>query len=150
MLIEFIFIILLSLIPACFNYFLDYCLGKPMSNEPSTKAIFSRYSIWIAEQRLRKLKIKGPIYKDFLERLKSENRQQREDAERQYKETVLITAQRYYSFEQAIGMCPFCTGFWCSLFSAGVIYLTVPFHHFNPFFLFILIPVFSHTILRKL
>lgn len=150
MLLELVFIILLSAIPAAFNYFLNYCLGEPMSNEPSPKAIFSRYSLFIAKRRLKKMDALKPIADYYLPMLTSPNLSDSLDAEKQMNQAILLGGQKYYTYEQALGMCPFCTGFWCALISAFLFFLFIPFQHFNPLILFILIPIFAHLILRKI
>lgn len=147
---ELIFIMLLAVIPAAFNFFLDYCLGKPMSKEPSLKAIFSFYAIWLATNRLKKMNQLNSIINSFSEQLNSDNPTLRADGKDQMNLTILITAQRYFTWEQPFGMCPFCTNFWFSLLAAGVMFFTVPFTFIHPIFLFLLIPIFSHSILRKL
>lgn len=148
--LELSFIILLATIPASFNFFLDYCFGKPMSNEPSLKAVFSFYSLALAKARLKKMNKLNPIVMMFKNQLDSDEEAVRLDGKEQLEKSILLTAQKYFFWEQPFGMCPFCTNFWCSIIAAGVMFFTVPLTFIHPMFLFLFIPIFSHTILRKL
>lgn len=129
---DIILIILLSAIPAAFSYFLDYCLGSPMDDDPNAKEILSWYSLFLASWRLRREK-KTPS-----------------DQSRTQGKTILLAARKYYTWEKAFGMCIYCTGFWIALTAATVYYITVPLQFINSSFLFFLVPIFDHTILRKL
>lgn len=150
-------LIALAAIPACFNYFLDYCLGHPMSNDPKTGEIFSRYSIWLAERRLDSMKnniesdrsILRGIYQSFSSMLSNDDPGTRRDGKQQLKQTIMLEAQKYFNIEKALGMCPFCTNFWCSEIAAGIFFFFIPLHFFHPITMFALIPIFAHTILRK-
>ncbi len=129
---DILLILLLSAIPACFNYFLDYCLGSPMDEDPNAKEILSWYSLFLASWRLRREK-----------KLIS-------DHSRTQGKTILLQAQKYYTWEKAFGMCIYCTGFWCALIAATVFYFTIPLSFIHRSAMFFLVPIFSHTILRKL
>ena len=52
MLNELILCLVLAVVPASFSYFIDYCLGHPMSDKINTKAILFRYSLWLAKRRV--------------------------------------------------------------------------------------------------
>lgn len=141
---------LLATIPAAFNYFLDYCLGHPMSEDKvSTKAIFFRYSYWLAKRRLTTEKHKD-IVVAFAPMLNSEDEETREQGKDQMKLTIMTAGRKLFFYEQAFGMCPYCTNFWCSQITATVLFLTITPIVFHPLFFFLIIPIFSHSILRKL
>lgn len=133
----------LSLIPACFNYFLDYCLGHPMSDKVSTKAILFRYSYWMA-RRLVPLSKEREIVNSLAPLLNSDDADIRRQGKEQLQLSLMMAGRQYFSYEQALGMCPFCTNFWTSIITAFVVFSFIS----NPIF-FLLIPIFSHTILRK-
>lgn len=145
---DLILAILLACIPAAFSYLLDYSLGKPMANEINTRAIFFSYSYKLAKRRIgrgrqRELEI---AFKDMLN---SDNPDTRRDGVKQMKTSVMMLAQKEFGIEQAFGMCIFCTNVWISFIAATIFFFFVPVH-FNPFFFYLLIPIFSHSILRKL
>lgn len=149
-LIDILTIAAVSLIPATFGYFLDYALGHPMSEtETSTKAIFFRYSLWLASRRLT-WKKKQELLRHFTEGLHSQDRNEKETALRMYRLSIMQAGRELFFHEQAIGMCPFCTNFWLCQITALILFCTTPLLFIHPAFFFILIPIFSHTILRKL
>jgi hypothetical protein len=140
----------LSLIPATFGYFLDYALGHPMSEtETSTKAIFFRYSLWLAARRLSVQK-KQELVAHFADGLNSSDRNEKATALRMYRLSVMQAGRELFFYEQAIGMCPYCTNFWLCQITALILFYTTPLSFINPAFFFLIIPIFSHTILRKL
>jgi len=139
----------LATIPATFNYFLDYCLGHPMSEQPSRKAIFFSYSLWLAQGRVP-LKKYRELIEAFEPLLTSEDEDTKHQGKQQLEMTVLTTGREKFYLEQALGMCPFCTNFWMSLFTAFVLFHWCVPLVINPILYFIIIPIFSHTILRKL
>lgn len=156
---DLILIILLSLIPATFNHFLNYCLGDPMSDEPKTREIFSSYSIWLAERRLDTIKasvgksdqsIYKNLYQSFIARLSTEDPGERAQARVDFNKTVLYEAQKFWNIEKALGMCPYCTNFWCSVIASIFFAFFIPLAFIHPIIYFLLIPIFSHSILRKL
>lgn len=140
----------LSLIPATFSYFLDYCLGHPMSdNNISTKAVFFRYSYWLAKKALPVAKYKQ-LVQHYAPMMNDEDPDIRKQGEQQFKLSVMQAGNDYFFYEQAIGLCPFCTNFWICQITAMILFFTVPLTFIHPVFYFIFIPIFSHTILRKL
>lgn len=148
MLNEFIFLLLLAIGPAGFSLFLDYCFGKPMSDEPNVQAIFFRYTLFLSRLRLGP----GRIYdmkNDLKPLLMSGDWEQRADGYRQLNLTILMEARKFFKWEQAFGMCVFCSNLWVSLIFATVYSLTIPLVHFNTFCFFLFIPITSHLILRK-
>lgn len=155
---DIIFTILLSLIPCCFSYFLDYCLGHPMSDNPQIKEVFSWYSLFLAKRRLdsiqNSLESGRSIFRNlnthFYPMLSNDDPAQRRDGRDQLNKTIMLEAQKHFTFEKALGMCPFCTNFWISQAAATVFFFYIHLAFINPIFFFILIPIFSHTILRKL
>lgn len=140
----------LSAIPAAFNYFLDYCLGHPMSDDKvSIKAILFRYSYWLAKRAMPMKKYQG-LVAHYAKLLNNEDPEVRMQGREQLKTAVMYEGRKYFFYEQAIGMCPFCTNFWCSMIAALIFFFTIPLHVFNPIVFFLFTPIFSHTILRKL
>jgi hypothetical protein len=139
----------LASIPAAFNYFLDYCLGHPMSDTISTKAVLFRYSYWVAKTALPLNKYQE-IVRHLSQLLNSDDLSTRMQGREQLKQAVMIEGRKWFWFEQALGMCPFCTNFWCSIIAAIIFCVTIPLHIFSPIVFFLFTPIFSHTILRKL
>jgi len=141
--------VLLAMIPAAFNYFFDYCVGHPMSDEISTKAILFRYSYFLAKRALPEEKYKQ-LVAGFAPLLNNDDPDKRKDGKDQLKKAVMISGRKHFFYEQAIGMCPFCTNFWVCQACSLLFYFTIPLAFINPLFYFIMIPIFSHTYLRKL
>lgn len=140
--------IVLSSIPSCFNYFLDYCLGHPMSDKVSTKAIFFSYSYWLAKRRVP-LSKERTIISSLAPLLNNADPEIRKQGTEQLKLSIMMAGREYFVYEQALGMCPFCTNFWISQLTAFILVFTFPLSFIEPVFFFLLIPIFSHTILRK-
>lgn len=149
-LIDILTLVALSLIPATFGFFLDYALGHPMSEtEVSNKAIFFRYSLWLASRRLSVEK-KKELVAHFADGLNDKDPHERETARKMYQLSIMQAGRELFFYEQAIGMCPYCTNFWLCQITALILFLTTPLSFIHPAFFFLLIPIFSHTILRKL
>jgi hypothetical protein len=146
---DIILTILLSLIPATANQFLDYCLGKPMSEEYSMKEIFFPYSFFLAKRRVTPLELIE--MRDALKpMLTNDDPAIRSEGEEQLKRTIFLKGRDRFYWEKAVGMCPFCTNFWFCMIAATVFYFTIPLNFIDPLFFFLLVPIFSHSILRKL
>lgn len=142
--------LLLSTIPAAFSYFLDYCLGHPMSDDKiSTKAIFFRYSLWLAKKAIEQKK-EREIVAGMAPLLNSDDPAVRKQGQDQLKTLFMIAGRENFTYQQALGMCPYCTNFWICMIAAVIFYFTVPLAFINPFFFFLLIPIHSHIFLRKL
>jgi hypothetical protein len=142
-------IILLSLIPCTLGYFLDYCLGQPGSDQPKVGEIFSGYTLWICKQTLQP----GRLHEIFIEHepmLTSNDPLTRVDGRKQMKEVIIEDAKKLFTWQKAFGMCIFCTNPWICFICCFVFYFTVPLQIIHPIFLFLLVPIFSHTLLRKL
>lgn len=146
-LIDILLAFAVATIPASFSYFLDYCLGKPGSEQPNNSEIFSFYTLLISEWTLGRNKA-TKIMTNFIEMMRDKD--QRHDAQRLYFETVVAEAQKRFTFQKMFGMCIFCTGFWIALISTFFFVNVFPPSTMNPNFYFLLIPIFSHLILRKL
>jgi len=140
---------LLSAIPAAFNFFLDYCLGHPMSDRVNTKAIFFRYSLSLALKALPEKQYRE-IVSALAPLLNSSDKQTRKEGKKQLDLSIMTAGREYFFYEQAFGMCPFCTNFWVALICSAVFFFTIPLYTINPIFFFLLTPIFSHSILRKL
>lgn len=136
---DFILFFLLATVPAAFSYFLDYCLGFPGKEQINTKAIFFGWSYMLARRRLKKKK----TYNQILHDLKGFEQDL-------VKTTVFMDARKHFTWEQIFGMCIFCTNFYVSSIAATVFFFTIPVDHFQGWILFLIIPLYSHLILRKI
>lgn len=149
-LIEIILLIFLAFVPACFSYFLDNCLGYPGKEDgPNTKAIFFPYTLKLATRRLTKSQY-NTLVNAYSEMLNSDDPAQRHEGKRLLDTSIVLQGRKYFKWELAFGMCIYCTGFWIALASAFIMFWQVDFIAIFPPFVFIIIPIFSHTILRKL
>lgn len=149
MLIEILMFILLASIPAAFSYLLDYALGHPMAEQVQLKEIFSSYSIWLAKMALPERK-KRDIVASLSPLLNDDDPEIRRHGKDQLNLSYLAAGKEYFYIEKALGMCPFCTNFWIAQIAAIIFFFSVPTFFINPIFFFLLIPIFSHAILRKL
>lgn len=148
MLNEFIFLLLLAIGPAGFSLFLDYCFGKPGSEEVNTRSIFFFYTYWLSRKRIGPGK-ESDIRETYKPMLDSTDPEVRFDGLRQVKTTIVLEARKKFTWEQAFGMCVFCSNLWVSLIFSIIYFLTIPLADFSPFCFFIFIPITSHSILRK-
>jgi hypothetical protein len=142
---------LMGFVPACFSYLLDYCLGLPGSeNDIHTKEIFFPYTLWLARRRLKQHNLLKAKETFFYAQLNSDDASVRKDAVRMMKVTIVTEGRKFFTWEYMVGMCIFCTGFWIAELTALICLFYGP-HlvHFSPALLFIFLPIFSHTILRK-
>jgi hypothetical protein len=138
-------IFVLSTIPAAFGLLLDYALGFPGKEEgPNAKAIF--FKIW--SYRLAEWAVKrAEKYSEIRDRFSNFDRTP--EMEELIEKTIFIEGKKLFHIEQAFGMCVFCTNVWLSLITATILYFHVDFLTINHKFLFLLIPIYSHCIIRK-
>ncbi len=130
MLTELTTIILFSCVPALLSYFLYYCFGQPMSDEPKTREIFSFYPLLLAKRRLTKEQI-ADIEKMFSHF--PDDPLNKAEAKKEIHLTILKMARETFTWEKAFGMCIICTGFWIALFFGIIYFFFLPFHF--PFYL---------------
>lgn len=152
MLIDIITLFLLAAIPAAFSYFLDYCLGHPMAediNHINTKEILFKYSFFLAKLALPEKK-QREIVAGLSPLLNDDDPEVRRHGKHQLKISIIVAGRDYFFIEKAFGMCQFCTNFWIAQIVALVCFFTVPMFNVNPILFFLIIPIFSHAILRKL
>lgn len=148
--IDIIMFFLLASIPAGFSFFLDYALGHPMSDDKvSPKAIFFGYSLALAKNALPDKK-QEEIEKFFRDQLSDSDPSIRIEAKQRMNEALMKEGRKYFFFQQAFGMCPFCSNFWVAFIAANIYMFHIPTLFFHGIFYLITIPVFSHVILRKL
>jgi uncharacterized iron-regulated membrane protein len=150
-LLEYLTVILLAFAPAALSFFLDYTLGFPGHEEGKfgTKAIFFSYTLAMAKRRLPAKK-EDELVKGFSGMLNSDDPGTRLEGKKLLNTSIVLEGQKYFKWELAFGMCQYCTGFWIALISAFFMYWLVPLEWVFPPLLFLLIPIFAHTILRKL
>ena len=113
------------------------------------KAIFFRYSYFLAKKALP-LKQEQQIVKDLAPLLNSDDPATRKQGIQTLKLTIMTAGREHFTYQQALGMCQFCSNFWLSQIAAMILYFTFPLSYINPIFFFLIVPVISHTILRKL
>lgn len=112
------FILETILLSAGLTLFTNYIIGKPGS-EFSPYEIFSSYTVWLSIKRLQNVGLYDQYisqYNDNLQRTttKSDIIQLNND----FKKMLYDVADPFFTWERAVGMCPICTGFWISLFTA--------------------------------
>jgi hypothetical protein len=148
---EILTMLLMALIPASFSMLLDFCLGLP-SDDINVKAIFFRWTYYLAK---RKLEINGlweGMYSDYLKVQKSlrdnnANPVELIEHEIQFKQLVVEMGKKLFTWEYATGMCIYCTNVYVALLFG--VYFT-KFFSSNVFLIPFIIVIFSHVILRKI
>ena len=93
---DLILVLLLSLIPTCLSYLLDYCLGQPGSDEPKIGEIFSPYTIWMAKKTLMPGRL-HEIETEFAPMMKDGDPMTRVQAEDQMNLTILEEAKKLFA-----------------------------------------------------
>ncbi len=111
-------IIQLAILSALLTIFLNYCIGKPAS-EFSPYEIFSGYTIWLSIKRLQAVGLYKMLLDDYNNNLKNATIPAQEiELKNDFKKRLYNEAEPYFTWERATGMCPICTGFWITLFTA--------------------------------
>lgn len=119
---------------AALSYFLNFALGLAALTTNANSAIFSKYTRFLAVRRLKREANEDlPLLEnDFA--------------------ALVTTAQRFFTWEKAAGMCATCTNFWVSCFVYlvaclifGTLELSLKMLIFNG----LAVVLGSHTILRK-
>lgn len=135
-------IFIVGIISGFLTMFLNYCMGKPGS-EFSPYEIFSFYTVWLSERRLKKVGL-FQTYAD--QAIESAKRAKAEheliDLKNGFKKIIYNAAEPFFTWERMIGMCPVCFGFWVSLivsicFTLNIVYIAT-------------IIVTSHIVIRLL
>lgn len=150
---ELFLIMLFSIVATSFSYTLDFCLGTPGQTEAdrvNVSAIFFKYSLGLAVRRLIKNNCYTSTVQKYSHQLNSENAILRKNAAIELDKELFSLGRMFFSWEHALGMCVYCTGIWIALLLSAILFFTVDLHFINHWFLFILVPIFSHILLRKL
>lgn len=114
-------VIEIGLLSAGLTLFINYCIGKP-GLEFSPYEIFSFYTVWLSKRRLKNVglyKIYEQQYTENLTRLK--DRHEILNLKKDFKIMLYNTAEPFFTWERAFGMCSICNNFWVTLFS-GLIF----------------------------
>lgn len=112
----------IALIASSLTIFLNYCIGKP-SGEFSPYEIFSRYTVWLSIRRLEKLNLYNSYLNQYEDNLKRNTKiHEIVQLKNDFKRILYNTAEPFFTWERAVGMCPVCTGFWVSLATGLVFY----------------------------
>lgn len=142
MLFDLLTIILLSAIPAAFSFLLDYALGYPGKDQVNSKAVFFKgWSYRLAKNAL----VRSGRYQTIMEQLN-----QNEADSESMTFTIFFEGRKHFKWEFVLGMCSFCTNFYIALIAAVIMAFTVDLPHINNVLLLLIVPVFSHSILRKI
>jgi len=110
--------------------FISYLIGNPGSDF-SPHEIFSRYTIWLAEERLHLLQTFHLYKKQYNDQLKNCNTKAcYETVKLEHKKMIYQAAEPYFTWERAVGMCRICTGVWIAIltwliFGHGLVSLIV-------------------------
>ena len=132
-------ILLLSFVCAALSYFLDFALGFPMSDKPNTHAILFKWTLFLAQRRMK------TADKEAYEIIK------------EYPLDVVLQARRFMTWEYAMGYCAICTNVWTTLYlyMIALIFAPLPYYDYiggaTVLILFKIIStvLLSHVILRK-
>jgi hypothetical protein len=91
---------------AFLSFFLEYSFGFPMSDRVNTKAIFFKWTYFLAFRRLKKVE---PIAVS-------------NDDDKGY---IVSTARGFWVWEYALGMCKVCSNVWVAAICYGFTWLMV-------------------------
>ncbi len=158
--IDILIILFLSLLCASTSYFLDYCLGRPQAaeDEIGVGEIFFFYTLMLSKKRLKRegddfasklddmnegLKVNGFRKESTTDPF--ERNEQRKDREA----AIVVRARSYFTWEKALGMCIYCTGFWISALIVIISSVVFAFSLFQFFALLLCVPPIAHTLLRR-
>lgn len=134
----------LSLISSLFIFMLDYGLGKPADDKPGYGSFLFTYSFWHAKRALGKLMI--PIEQQCRDQLRNAtDALTRHRITRSYQELVFIQGRELFTWQKAVGMCPYCTHFW---FTAILFIVVNIFYYKENIITFTLYFLLSHLLLR--
>lgn len=128
-------------------------MGKPASKEFSPYEIFSSYTVWLSERRLKEVGLWDQYseqYHDNIKRL--ETKHGLISFENDFKKMIYDAADPFFTWERAAGMCPVCNGVWLSLLS-GIFFYTTHDTNFDLLRIFVhllLIVLVSHIVIRIL
>jgi len=96
--------------------FLNYCIGKPSSEQFSPYEIFSFYTVWLSIRRLQKVGTYDQYIRQYNENLnRADAKHEVINLKNDFKKMLYDSAEPFFTWERAVGMCPVCTGFWISV-----------------------------------
>lgn len=109
-------ILIVGILAAFLTHFLNYCIGKPSSKEFSPYEIFSFYTVWLSKRRLKQVGLYAKYLIEYKENLGRANaKHQQINIKNDFNKIYYEQAEPFFTWERAVGMCPVCFGFWCSL-----------------------------------
>lgn len=131
------------------SLFLDYCLGRP-GHEFNPHAIFARYTVWLS----RKTMTRYGLIKNFHSQRTAALLKATDDADWfrtkiNFDKLLYQQASELFTYEYALGICPFCTGVWISAIFFGFMFLVIPLTLFG-FITGVLLAHFFLRIINKL
>lgn len=112
---------LFGFIVAGLVHFLNYCMGKPASDKWSPYEIFSFYTVWLSERRLRQVELLDTYMEQYNENFeRAETEHQKIKLKNDFNKMLYDAADPFFTWERSIGMCPVCFGFWVALITGLV------------------------------
>lgn len=111
-------IITIGVLSAFLTIMINYGLGKP-SGEFSPYELFSRYTVWLSIKRLKNVHLYDDYIKQYNQSIiRANTKSEIISLKNDFKKMLYNAADPFFTWERAAGMCPVCTGFWISIFSA--------------------------------
>ena len=108
-------VLFVALLSASLSIFINYCIGKPGS-EFSPYEIFSSYTVWISIRRLKVMDLYDSYAKQYQDNLtRARTKAEIVELKNDFKKILYNSADPFFTWERAVGMCSICTGFWVSL-----------------------------------
>lgn len=100
---------------ALLSFLLDYCLGRPSGNF-SPYEIFSRYTLFLAESRMKKIGLWSDFYKQRQEAgALTSSLAELDETITSFDKMMVQRASDFFTWERAVGMCPVCTNVWINV-----------------------------------
>lgn len=132
--------IIIGVLSGLLTIFINYLIGKP-GGDFSTHEIFSSYTIWLSERRLKRMDVWRQYAQQYNDGIKRTTwHHEVVMFKNDFKKIIYQAAEPFFTWERAVGMCPVCTGVWVSV--AAGLYFTQ-----NLLYLLIIVLV-SHIVIR--
>ncbi|MEJ7611360.1 MAG: hypothetical protein WKF88_09315 [Ferruginibacter sp.] len=140
--------LMLSLFCALFIFMVDYGIGHPADDKVGYGSLLFSYSFFWAVRRMRNAGLYGNYYGQYMSQLSNAaNDLEKHRIRKSFQELIYTEGREMFSWEKTLGMCPYCTHFWFSVFSFGMVNI---FCQKENIFIFGFYFVLSHFFIRAL
>jgi hypothetical protein len=136
-----------------FTFWFNYIMGSPLAknvDNANTSEILAWIPLALADRRLRRAGLYGPIKAAYLDELNLENHPKgRLDALADFRHHRLDMGRRFFTWEKSL-LCPICMHWWLTILF-GAVTLTFDLLHARELYLWAgFIYLVTHFIIRKI